>query len=376
MNVMRLFWAVTAGCLVGLLCAQSSGTVHHPFLWDREFSQSPNIYIPETAVLDSHDVIWVLCRARMGNEGYAKQHLTHAIFRIDQQGQQLSTAELTLPLPAGERGDTSDYRLAALPGGSMGLMFNKIGWEGRGESYLGAYYTTVDPSGVAAPLQLVGGPGPEYNEFLSLTNGNLLLGGSEGALLTFDSGGKLQWKKSFRQPLLVNPDSTNLSDGNICMSVWSMGKKGALNQLQVMQLDEHGNVLHTANISALRGQVAGGPDGSCAVLYDRAPNINRAEYYLTVLDRSFTRQWTVPVPQSSQSGAQFTLVPLADGYLAQIGSVLAEFSWSGKELWMDVEARDTAETIVTPTREGFFVVTGGLNMNKGFHVKRAITTRE
>ena len=376
MNVMRLFWAMAAGCLVGLLCAQSSGIVHHPFLWDREFSQPPNIYIPETAALDSHDVIWVLCRARMGKEGYGKQHLTHAIFRIDQEGQQLSTAELTLPLPTPEWGDTSDYRLAALRDGSMGLVFNKIRWEGRGESYVGAYYTTVDTSGVAAPLQLVGGPGPEYNEILSLTNGNLLLGGNEGALLTFDSGGKLQWKKSFRQPLLVNPDSTNLSDGNVCLSAWSMGNKGAPNQLRVMQLDERGHVLHTADISALRGQVAGGPDGSCAVLYDQAPNINKGEYYLTVLDRSFARPWTVPVPQSYQSGAQFKLVPLAEGYLAQIGNVLAEFSWSGKELWMDVEARDTTETIVTPTKGGFFVVTGGLSMNNGFHVKRAITTRE
>jgi hypothetical protein len=34
-----------------------------------------------------------------------------------------------------------------------------------------------------------------------------------------------------------------------------------------------------------------------------------------------------------------------------------EFSWSGKELWADLGARDTAETIVTPTEGGFFVVT-------------------
>jgi len=273
MNVMRLFWALATGCLAGLLCAQSSDTVKYTFLWDREFSQSPNIYIPETAILDSHDVLWVLCTARMGNEGYKKQHLTHAIFRIDQQGQQLSTAELTLPLPPAEWGDTSDYRLATLRDESMGLLFNNIRWEGRGESYLGAYYTKVDTNGVAAPLQLVGGAGPEYSEFLSLTNGNFLIGGNEGALLMFDSGGKLQWKKSFRQPLLVNPDLTNLSDRNICMSAWSMGNKGVLNRLRVMQLDEHGNVLHTADISALRGQVAGGPDGSCAVLYDRAQTL-------------------------------------------------------------------------------------------------------
>jgi hypothetical protein len=36
------------------------------------------------------------------------------------------------------------YRLATLPDGSIGLVFNKIRWEGRGESYVGAYYTTVD----------------------------------------------------------------------------------------------------------------------------------------------------------------------------------------------------------------------------------------
>ena len=222
----------------------------------------------------------------------------------------MSTAEVTLPLPPEERSETSDYRIASLLDGTMGLVSNKIGFEVRGESYLGAYYATVDTNGVAARLQLVGSPGPEYREFLSLTNGNLLLGGNEGTLLTFDPGGRLQWKKSFRQPLLVNPDSTTLSDGNICVSAWTMGRKGVLNQLRVMQLDEHGNVLHTADISALRGQVAGGPDGSCAVLYDRAPNVNKGEYYLTVFDRSLSRQWTVPVPQSSQSGVEFNLVSL------------------------------------------------------------------
>ena len=144
-----------------------------------------------------------------------------------------------------------------------------------------------------------------------------------------------------------------------------------------MQVDQHGNVLHTADIDALRGQVAGGPDGSCAVLYDKAPDGGRkGDYYLTVFDRSFTRQWTVPVPQSSASGAEFTVVGLTDGYLAQINNVLVEYNWSGKELWTDTETRGTVRTIITPTKDGFFVVTKDLDMNNGFHVKRAITTHE
>jgi len=43
-------------------------------------SASPqNILHPEIAVLDSHNVLWVLCGARMGNEGYRKQHVTEAV---------------------------------------------------------------------------------------------------------------------------------------------------------------------------------------------------------------------------------------------------------------------------------------------------------
>jgi hypothetical protein len=376
MNVMRLSGVVVAGCLVGLLCAQSSSAVHHPFVWDREFSQPPNLYIPEIAVLDSHGVLWVLCSARMGNEGYSKQHVTEAMFRIDEQGQQMSTAELDLPFSQEERQETSDYRLAPLPGGEVGLMFNKIRFEARGESYLGAYYATLGINGSVAPFRLVAGPGPEYRELLSLTNGDLLLGGSEGALLTFDSGGALRWKKSFRQPSLVNPSSANLSDGSICVSAWTVTARKVLNKLRVMQLDQHGNILHTADINALRGQVAGGPDGSCAVLYDRAPSVYKGEYYLTVFDRSLKRQWTVPVPQSSASGPEFNLVPLAEGYLAQIGNVLVEYDWSGKEIWTDTEIRGTVRTMVTSTKDGFYIVTKDLGMNNGFHVKRAITTHE
>src|SRR5216684_490057 len=139
MNLMRVSGGVAAiGCLVGLLCAQPSNVVHHPFLWDREFSQHPNLYTPEMAVVDSRGVLWVLCLARMGSEGYRKQHVSQAIFRIDEQGKQLSTAEVDLPLSPAERLETSGYRIAPLPSGEMGLVFNKIHFEGRAASALGA----------------------------------------------------------------------------------------------------------------------------------------------------------------------------------------------------------------------------------------------
>jgi len=48
----------------------------------------------------------------MGNEGYDKQHVTEAMFRIDGNGQQLSTAELALPRSNEERLETSEYRLS------------------------------------------------------------------------------------------------------------------------------------------------------------------------------------------------------------------------------------------------------------------------
>ena len=200
MNVMRLSGVVAASCLVGLLCAQSSNAVHHPFLWDREFSQRPNLYTPEAAALDSHGVLWVLCSARMGNEGYDKQHVTEAMFRIDEQGQELSTAELRLPLSTQERQETSDYRLAPLLNEGMALVFNKIRYEARGESYLGTYFTTLQNNGAAAPLRQVAGPGLEISNFLRLTNGDLLLGGGLGEVSAFDPGGALRWQKSFDQP--------------------------------------------------------------------------------------------------------------------------------------------------------------------------------
>jgi hypothetical protein len=112
------------------------------------------------------------------------------------------------------------------------------------------------------------------------------------------------------------------------------------------------------------------------VLYDRAPNVYKGEYYLTVFDRSFTRQWTVPVPQTSVPGREFRIVSLAEGYLGQIGNVLVEYNWSGKELWTDREAQGEAGTIVTPTKDGFLIVTKNTNMNGGFHIKRAVTTHE
>lgn len=138
-----------------------------------------------------------------------------------------------------------------------------------------------------------------------------------------------------------------------------------------MRLDQRGNVLHTADIKALRGQVAAGPDGSCAVLYDQAPSFYTREYYLTVFDRSFRRKWTVHVPQTLP---EFHLVSLAEGYLAQIDNVLVEYDWSGKEIWTtDLGA---VHAIVTPSKDGFYIVTKDLGVNNGFHVKRAITAHE
>jgi hypothetical protein len=125
-NVMRVSGFATVGYFVGLLCAQTSTAVRHPILWEREFSQPPNLYTPEMAVLDSQNVLWVLCGARMGDEGYLKQHVTEAMFRIDEQGRQISTAELGLPLSQEAREDTSDYGLVSLPNGEMELVFNKI----------------------------------------------------------------------------------------------------------------------------------------------------------------------------------------------------------------------------------------------------------
>ena len=177
-------------------------------------------------------------------------------------------------------------------------------------------------------------------------------------------------------PTLANAVSAKLSGGTFCVSAWAQASQGLLKRLRILQLNQQGKVLHTADINALRGQVAGGPDGSCAVLYDRAPSAYKGEYYLTVFDRSFARRWTVPVNRTSLPGAEFRLASLSEGYLAQIHNALVEYSWSGKEMWAEVETRGSVRTLVTPTRDGFFIVTKDLDMKNGFHVKRAITSHE
>jgi len=48
--------------------AQPPDAAHHPFLWDREIVDPGNTYIPETAVVDSHNVLWVLSRGRVGKD--------------------------------------------------------------------------------------------------------------------------------------------------------------------------------------------------------------------------------------------------------------------------------------------------------------------
>lgn len=373
MRMSGIIWAIS--CSVFLLHGQPSNNVHHPFLWDREFSQSPNLYIPEIAVVDSHGVLWVLCQARMGNEGFKKQHITKAIFRLDEHGNQLSTSELDLPLSQIERQETARYQLVPFGNGEMGLVFNKIRFQSRGESYLGAYYTRLGTNG-AGPLQMIAGPGPEYGSLLTLANGNLFLASSEGVLMAFDPQGAVRWKKSFAPPLMINQDSANLTDGTLCVSAWMLGKRGVLNKLRVMRLDQGGNALHIVDVDALRGQVAGGPEGSCAVLFDRAPNIYKGEYYLTAFDRTLGREWVVPVPRTSVPGTEFHLITLAEGYLAQIGNVIVEYGWSGKELWSDIEHQGQVRTIVAPTKDGFFIVTKDLGMNNGFHVHRATTTHD
>jgi len=376
MPLMRLYrdLALAIGCFVGLLCAQKSGEERYKFAWDREFSESPDAYTPEDAILDSHGVLWVLCRGRIGNQG--KEHFGEAVFRIDDQGRELFSGELNLPLSQEQREETSGYRLAALPGGEVGLVLNKIRSGPQGPSaYLGAYLTTLGADGSVAPLRLVGEPGPDYKEALGLTNGDLLLGGNEGAVLELNSSGIVRWRKSFQKPLLVNPSFANLSDGSICMSAWNLGNPDGPSKLRVMRMDPQGRMLHSMDMGAMRGQVAPGPDGTCALLYDLAPKGNNGDYHLTLFDRSFRQQWTTPSLPPPVPGARFSLTRLADGYLAQIWSVLVEYNWSGKEIWRDTE-KAGGRLIVTPGKDGFFLIVTGINMHGGFHVKRAIANQK
>jgi hypothetical protein len=117
-----------------------------------------------------------------------------------------------------------------------------------------------------------------------------------------------------------------------------------------------------------RGAVAAGPDGSCAVLYNRLPTVQPAGYSLTVFDSSFARQWTVTVPAVPRFNLPLQLLPLRNGYLVRTGQLLAEYDWSGNLKWSESETSMTVQINLVPNRGEFFLLRYDVGKREGLHV--------
>jgi hypothetical protein len=259
----------------------------------------------------------------------------------------------------------------------MGLLEHYDHSRGRAIFFDGAAFSRIDNGKVGSPKK-VAGPGPEYKGFLSLSDENFLVMGDQRPLviLRIDSQGDLTWRRTF-PPSWVLPSGAALEDGAACIA--SPGYGAAL--LHIVRLDSHGNVQHRAEIPARRALATAGPNGGCAILYDRGSLkhgiFNHSEFFLTALDGVFNRQWTVPVKFDSPLGGVFYLMAVSDGYIvvAEAGKVLgalfmAKYDFSGHLLWAITDSSRRAPSLVAHDANAFYLVGSEKNSHDSLSVIR------
>jgi hypothetical protein len=331
-------------------------------LWEVEL---PNLHASSlsTAAVGKNGDLWFVTDFP---ESSRLAHLTS-------NGKPVSAMEFPASLGPRPPADASEFALAVLPSGTIGLLARYDHASGKAIYFDGAAFARLDAEEVGIPKDIAGA-GPEYKGFLALNDEHFLVMGDQSplVLIRIDARGEKTWQRSLPSSWVL-PSGAALENGQSCIVSPEYGAP----RLHLVRLDRSGSIQHRAEILARRGLATSGPDGSCVILHDRGRELHRSDFFLTDFDASFKRQWTVPVRFDSPWGGTFHLVTTSDGYLVVADATkvlgplfIGKYDFSGHLLWSLIDKSRHAPSLVAAQGEAFYLVGAGLDGHDSLSIIR------
>jgi hypothetical protein len=343
-------WAVFLG-------AQPADSINDHIVWERDF---PGYHadVLGSAVSDRDGILWLV--------GFDKR--SHRLIRISPDGRLLSAVDLPALLAPEPPADLVYFHLAVSPSGRLGMLAHYL-HGGRKMFFDGAKFVSLEKDGTASSPKTIAGPGPEYQRFFALSGQDFMVMGDQEPMVVIRIGpsGDIVWRKELPRNWVL-PSGAALENGASCIA----SPAYAAPRIHVIQLDSFGSVRHRATLAARRAEAVAGPDGRCAVLYDREPDLKRGEFFLTSFDSTFRKEWTVPVQFPAPQGGVFQFLAVKDGYLiaamANNGFFLAKYNFAGQLIWSALDPSRDYAALACATDQGYYLVGAGPKDRYNFHV--------
>jgi hypothetical protein len=353
-----IFVAITTA---RFLSSQSAVTVTDHVVWEHDF---PNLGVSVTgaAVADRAGDLWAVSHYQRSNR----------LICIRPNGEMAVNVEVSKEIQPGDAAEAPFFSLAVSPAGLVVLVARYSHSVGRAVYFDGAALAVVNSDGTLGPVKKVASSGPEYKEFIALSDDHFLLMGDQSPMVVvrLSSAGEAAWRRTFPENWVL-PSGASLDDGSAC--IVSPDYRRAI--LHLMWIDKSGTVRHQEQIAARRSQAASS-SGSCTILYDQEPQLRRGAFSLTSFDRSFKRIWTTPVATSAPQGGVYGLAAISDGYVVTIalqdGVFLAKYGLSGQLSWAATDTSRKYADLIVPAGDSFYLIGAGPKDHYSFHVIRAI----
>jgi hypothetical protein len=336
-------------CLSASISAQSAPeSLSAHSIWRRDLPFA-NASVSSSATIDSEGGLWFISDL--------PKHIR--LFHLNTSGDVLSQEEIPANLQPGQMEETS-FAIASLQSGIIGILANHSHVYGRGSESDGADFAEFKEGKFGPPVKIAGS-GPQYTDITALSDNHFLVMGDQEplTLIDVDERGKVQWRRRY-------PSSWDLASGASLENGASCVLSGAYSRplLHLIRLDGKGVQKFRIDLPGWGGQVAAGPNGSCAVLRQRGKlGGNTITYFLSSFDSSLKPLWSIPVQTDAPWGGTFHLATLQDGYLvvSEAGSksyslYMAKYDFSGKLLWSVKDDALQAPSQVPTFGDNFYLI--------------------
>jgi hypothetical protein len=341
--------------------SESQSQITEHIIWERDF---PDLQVStlDGAVSDKDGVLWIATY---------HDHISR-LLRFSPDGNLLTNCELSSALAPEAPATVVYFSLAASPTGKIGMVAQYSHAIGKAIYSDGSKFAIVNSAGqldVSTQLTKSGGL---FSKIIALENEDFFVSGDQEpmGIARVSPNGIIEWQKEFPRNWVL-PTMSELESGKLCIG----NVKYAAPRAHITQLSASGIALHRAEFEARRLDIAAGPQGICAALYDTEPKLLRSEYFLTAFGPTLKRLWTAPIELKGQQGSTYGLLSLADGYLvwaeARGGSLfIAKYSFSGQLVWSALDKNRQSTKLAVPAKNGFYMIGACLHGSSGLHLIR------
>jgi hypothetical protein len=351
---------IVLSSIAQFLSAQSAATIADHVTWERDF---PNLAVSVTgaAVADRSGNLWAVSDNRPSER----------LICIRPDGVMVVNTELPKEINPIPPSDKSDFSLAVSPSGTVVLIARYSHAIGKAIYFDGAAFGIVKSDGTLGVVKRVARGGPEFKEFIALSDEHFLLVGDQSPMVVIrlSNDGDVDWRRTFPKNWVL-PSASAIEDGSACI----VSPEYGLAFLHLIWIDPKGVMRHQEQLIGRRSQSAA-YEGSCTILYDLEPGLRRGEFALTSFDRSFKRVWTTPVLAAAPQGGVYGMAAVSDGYVVTIGLqdgvFLAKYALGGQVLWAVTDRSRQYARLIVPAGDSFYLIGAGPKEQYSLHVIRA-----